>query len=99
MTEKDIVNTAIQVLARNDQCSAEYNTACYALKKAISSTHREALLQLYKNGPVWDGDVISKSHRDDLMRWGLAERAIVKGEYGFTVCNYRGGAVHKAAGD
>jgi hypothetical protein len=29
---------------------------------------------MYKNGPVWDGDVISKRQRDELVKQGLCWR-------------------------
>lgn len=63
---------------------------------AMTPAQREALEQLYKHGPVWDGDVISKAARTDLLDAGIASRAIVKGEEGYTVLNYVGGAVYRA---
>jgi len=59
--------------------------------RSLTTVQKDMLKQLYENGPVWDGDVISKSARDDLLEMGLASRAIVEGEYGFTVANYDGG--------
>jgi len=34
----------------------------------------EALMQLFVQGPTWDGNLISKSQRDDLVAAGLADR-------------------------
>ncbi len=34
----------------------------------------DSLMQLFLQGPVWDGNLISKSGRDDLVAAGLAER-------------------------
>lgn len=35
---------------------------------------REVLWQLFRNGPTWDGNIISKSDRDELFKLGLAAR-------------------------
>jgi len=34
----------------------------------------EELWAIYKHQPVWDGDVISKQQRDELVRQGLVWR-------------------------
>jgi hypothetical protein len=34
----------------------------------------EALWQLFRNGPTWDGDICSKAGRDELVRYGYAYR-------------------------
>jgi hypothetical protein len=66
-----------------------------AFAQPKSSTNKDgfcfdSLLALAKNGPCWDGDVPSKSGRDDLIDHGLAVRVIVKGEQGFTALTYAG---------
>ena len=40
------------------------------------STHgqREVLWQLFRNGPTWDGNIISKPDRDELIKLGLVAR-------------------------
>lgn len=35
---------------------------------------REVLRQLFLDGPTWDGDIVSKPDRDELVGLGLAER-------------------------
>jgi hypothetical protein len=50
----------------------------------------EQLNQLDKQGPVWDGDVISKSDRTELLSIGAAVKVLVKGEDGFQACTYLG---------
>lgn len=36
--------------------------------------HRnEVLMQLFVGGPTWDGNLVSKQDRDELLRAGLAE--------------------------
>lgn len=80
-----------------DQASPEYETACSKLYQYMSSAQRNQLFQLVIQGPVWDGDVISKDARDDLLELHLASRACVKGEQGYTVANYRGWDVDKTS--
>lgn len=98
MTQREVVAAAVKVLSsqKYDQCSDEYALATYSLRTAMSAVHHESLAQLVQQGPVHDGDVISKQARDDLMQWGLAQRACVRGEQGYTAANYRGWDVLKA---
>jgi hypothetical protein len=50
----------------------------------------EQLDQLATKGPLWDGDVISKSDRSDLLRIGACEKVVVNGEQGYNACTYFG---------
>lgn len=93
---KEIVQRALQLLKENEQCSDAYECAAFALHHAMGSAHLESLAQLVTHGPTHDGDVISKSTRNDLIEWGLAQRVCVKGEQGFTGSNYVGWDVLKA---
>jgi hypothetical protein len=79
-----------------DQCGEHYEEHCRTLWFMWRPGFREALKQLVTQGPVWDGDVVSKTYRDGLLEMNLASRACVKGEQGFTVANYRGWDVYKA---
>lgn len=63
---------------------------------ALTPAHREQLNQLLHQGPVWDGNVISKSHRSDLIDWGLATRCCFMGEAGYTAATYTALTVFKA---
>lgn len=40
--------------------------------QALSVAAFDVLGQLYADGPTWDGNVISKSGRDEIVRAGLA---------------------------
>lgn len=62
----------------------------------LSSTQREQLNQLLHQGPVWDGNVISKSARDDLIDFGLATRCCFMGEDGYTAATYPAVTVFRA---
>jgi hypothetical protein len=50
----------------------------------------EQLYQLHARGPVWDGDVVSKSQRTELLDIGACAKVCVKGEEGFNACTYFG---------
>jgi|ERR1700752_659920 len=39
----------------------------------------DTLIGLIRNGPLWDGDVLSKTSRDDLLDLGLCCKIIVSG--------------------
>lgn len=98
MTAKiNIITKCLAMIIDKSQCSDDYEVATYALNRIMPDSEREVLGQLVKHGPVWDGDIISKSARDNLLTWGLASRACFKGEQGYTVANYRGWDVLKAA--
>jgi hypothetical protein len=78
-----------------DQCANDYPVITHALWNLLIPIDRIELAQLVKHGPVWDGDVVSKTARDLLIELGLASRACVKAEQGYTVANYRGYDVWK----
>lgn len=47
--------------------------------KALSSNALEVLIGLHRYGPLYDGDVPSKSGRDELLDLGLCDKIIVSG--------------------
>lgn len=55
---------------------------------------KEQLRQLV-NGPVWDGDVMSKGDRGILFEMGVATRVCCKGEQGHTGSKYIGYSILK----
>ncbi len=63
------------------------------IRLALPPGHRQELAALIKNGPVWDGDVCSKAHVGDLIRWRLAVKVMVNGQWGYTAATYLGGHV------
>lgn len=73
----------------------DFERVCRRTFILMNPAQREALAQLVNHGPVWDGDVTSKTARDDLLTAKLASRACVKGEQGYTVANYVGWSVLK----
>lgn len=62
---------------------------------ALDPGLREQLKQLLFQGPVWDGNVVSKTARDELMHYGLATRCCFMGEQGYTAATYIAYSVFK----
>jgi hypothetical protein len=55
----------------------------------------ETLKAIHDQGPLFDGDVPSKTARDFLLSTGLVTKIVVKGEQGFNACTYKGSKVLK----
>lgn len=53
----------------------------------------EQLWQLHAHGPLWDGDVISKVDRSELLDIGACAKVCVKGQDGYNACTYFGRAM------
>lgn len=56
----------------------------------------DTLVALVEHGPLWDGDVPSKSGRDALLSSGLAVRIVVRGDDGWQAASYAGKEAYKA---
>lgn len=56
----------------------------------MNGAEKDTLVALIEAGPLWDGDVPSKSGRDALIEAGLAVRVVVRCRDGFTAATYRG---------
>ena len=50
-----------------------------------TSEQTEVLLQLFLDGPTWDGDIVSKQARNEVILMGLAER-----QEGYTQLTHEG---------
>lgn len=94
---KEMLKRAHMMLQTADDCGAEFDMLCFAVWCLLPSDARDTLRALVKHGPLWDGDVPSKTGRDTLLDMGFASKAIVKGEDGYQVANYLGGAVYRTA--
>lgn len=90
---REYVGTRIKMLNDIDQCEDAWDKCVEEIYMCIRGSHMASLNQLVKNGPVEDGDVISKSLRDDLIEWGLAVHVMHCGEFGYTAATYFGGFV------
>ena len=83
------IKNLLRTINENEQGSTLYEAATKMLHIEIQPLISQ-LSQLVRYGPVEDGDIESKSARSDLIELGLANRACVKGQQGFTVANYLG---------
>ena len=64
--------------------------------KELTGAQIDTLIALVEEGPLYDGDVPSKTGRDELIAMGLAVRVCVKACDGYTAANYAGKEVYKA---
>jgi hypothetical protein len=55
----------------------------------------DTLKAVYKHGPLFDGDIPSKTGRDILMGMGMITKVIVKGEDGYNACTHKGRDMYK----
>lgn len=85
----------IRKLIDKAHLSDNYDEAVEALVFVFPKSHIESL-RLLVDGPVHDGDVISKRERDDLIDMGIGIRVCYKGEQGFTGAKYIGYSILKA---
>ena len=92
-TKRAYIDELAKKLEGVDQCDSDWEKYVRKLYMAIIGTHMASLLQLVKDGPVHDGDVISKSLRDDLVEWKLATRVMCRDAFGYTAATYLGGFV------
>lgn len=81
LTDQDDLLAATDVLAK--------------AKQAFDYNLMDTFNAIVNRGPLYDGDVPSKSERNTLLELGLIDKVIVKGEDGFQACNYLGFAVWK----
>jgi hypothetical protein len=91
MTDKEFIKELVTRGHNADKGYFEFAhiVACYLDKRL-----HDQLNQLV-NGPVYDGDVVSKSDRSELFNLGLAIRVCIKGEQGYTGATYFAFSVNK----
>ena len=82
----DIELTKEIITAGQHSADGYFDYAAVVARRLPKRLHEQ--LQQLVDGPVRDGDVISKSSRSDLFDFGLAVRVCVKGEQGFTGATY-----------
>lgn len=88
----DLIARVVE-LRENDQIgSDEYDGAVMAFWAGLNHGHLDVLRQVLK-APTWDGDIASKSARDDLIKWGLAARCCFNFEEGYTTATYLAGSI------
>lgn len=94
---KGLMVAAVARLREAEYGSDEHCAAARAVLGGLDSAATETLKALVKEGPLWDGDVPSKSGRDALVDLGLATRnIIVRGQQGYQAATYDGWYVFRA---
>lgn len=61
----------------------------------LKDNEKDVLIAIFEYGPLYDGDVPSKSGRDILLCDGFASKVVVKGEEGFNACTYNGARAYR----
>jgi len=61
----------------------------------ISYQDIDVLNACFEKGPLYDGDVPSKSGRDNLLDSGYISKIVVNGEEGFNACTYKGAQAYR----
>lgn len=84
-----------ELITKANQGGDDYFELASQVANLLPTELTDTLDQLV-NGPVFDGDVISKSCRDVLIRIGLGVRVCYKGEEGFTGGTYFACSVNRA---
>jgi len=75
--------------------SKEYLEAASEVSRLLPKGPKEALTQIVEQGPVYDGDLVSKQARDTLASCGLVLRVAAKGSDGWNAANQLGYSVYK----
>lgn len=79
---ENTVLSSAEELRRADELIAEV--------RGMNGAERDCILAGYKHGPLFDGDVPSKTGRDSLISMGYMAKVVVKGEDGFNACTHKG---------
>lgn len=61
----------------------------------MSGAEIDTLYAMHDTGPLFDGDVPSKSGRDALIDKRYAAKVVVNGEEGYNACTYRGARAYR----
>jgi hypothetical protein len=74
----------------------EYQSAAARAWRALGSGQQEVLKQLLFQGPVWDGNIISKRACNYLIEWKLATHCCFMGKQGYTTATIRAFTIFRA---
>lgn len=73
----------------------ERKSNLHLIETAMATNNLDTLDALYSRGPLYDGDVPSKSERDWLIENGYCSKVIVNGEDGFNACTHKGAWLYR----
>lgn len=71
------------------------NLRLIKIARSLVSNDFETLDAVFNHGPLHDGDIPSANSRNKMYDLGVISRVIVKGEYGFNICTYKGAFVYR----
>jgi len=94
VNRKQIIAEALSLGGQDDG----WELSAFILAVILTSSQREVLKQILHT-PTWDGDIVSKCARDDLIDMGLATRCCYRGEQGYTAATYLAYTVAHALDD
>ncbi len=63
--------------------------------RAMTGGERDCIRASFKYGPLFAGDVPSKSNRDQLVEEGYMAKVVCKGEEGYSACTYKGALAYR----
>lgn len=84
-----------ELIDRGQYADKGYFEYAHIVATLLDKQLHESLRQLV-DGPVYDGDVISKHHRNELISLGLGIRVCKGGSQGFTGATYFAFSVNEA---
>lgn len=70
----------------------ELKKACELIIRVqdMDSGERDCIISSWMKGPLFDGDIPSKSSRDTLVSEKFMAKVVVKGQDGYNACTYLG---------
>jgi len=77
--------------------AAEIQTACELIieVQVMDDAERACIRASYKHGPLFDGDLPSKSARDRLLDKGHMVKVVANGQDGYNACTHNGAWVYR----
>lgn len=87
--EEDVM-AWVELIPRHKAGSDMFLHICRHIRQTLPLPVLDELRNLVENGPVWDGDTISPTTRDNLVRCKLAVKVIVKGKFGYQCATHLG---------
>lgn len=61
----------------------------------MNDAMRDCICASFEKGPLFDGDVPSKTGRDALVEMGYMAHIVVKGQDGYNACTYKGASAYR----
>ena len=82
-------------LLTSSGCEIKAACALIVLVESMGAAERDTITAAFKHGPLYDGDIPSKSGRDSLIKCGLITKVVVDGQEGYNACTYAGARAYR----